>query len=1211
MKKLYLMLCVLLGCAFSIGTSAQSEFTKLATIQIGGAVSTIEADTWYFVYQARNVDQNAGTYDFCMEGDLPSPNQGGVLTDRGIGNQVFKMNASNLLEAQPASEYAAYVVKFLPIDGKDGAYNIQFGTGRYMTPPTGTTNGSTFTTAESIYDAGEFNIYNIDPEQPGPMGFNVYEYAGRIDNNGTDHNVVVWGSGKHETVGTSNSIWSVHEVIWGEGDEYEIALSELINRAYDLEQYGNGYFPTGTEPGQYDADAVAAFEQVLEAGIKADEPGAEPLTLEQIAALKQALEEAYQAVLDSKVPYILPDGYYRIRGALIFSNEVNIGEVDDAGNPVTETRDVYKYMYSDLNNGTIRARWQTPDDLGTDCTALWLVTRKEGGYDIVNMATEGRFNTVATSTAVTLSTNVENLMALDHVVNIDGVNYVNIRVATQEANARLYLHMGGHGNGTGVSGNIVGWENSYSNGNFGATEWTFEPVSQEEADAIVEAYAPSKDHEQMVSNYKAMVADVQPKLVIAKDISVEIFDDQPLITSVEQLSSPYTEESEGSLDQLLDGRANNGEDNFWHSNWTGGSVAAHTHYLQVALPDDDHPLITIQFTRRNVASDHITKWGVWGSNNPDAPDEEWVELASLNTPYSSSTETIVTDLFETQGMQYLRFYADATTTGRGYWHMAEFQLYPGQVIDPATSQYKVMGDIATNLEKVIADQADIEDEDLSPANYNALKEAYDAFIAKFVDPAPLREAIETAEAKADGIVVGSQPGFWERTDVANSIKAAIEAAKAYDVAGDYSAEQSTAHIEALQAQADAVAPAAIGIKTDKWYRLRFGTEAEFEQYGWSFEAGNPTTTTVDEQVYTINEALWGKYVTAGRHTTLQPAEGVTANDVEALESAEEAPMGTNLFLDDAADISVPDMSLFRFVAVADTAYMLQHKGSNLFIKAAGTSGAVSLSPHPSLFKVRAIGYGLNALAAESITGQAQSFLHAQVAQNIMVTWNVDHPGSRSGFFIEEAADVDAAYDGQDFFAPLQFGSVHMFCFPVPIQAADGMYAVSKADGTDITLAPIKEAEAGRPFVFINGDTEQYVAEEEEADAVALKHGYELVTEPDTTAIIRGTFTNLVVGNGVIVAEGNKLAVAKRSNTSVAANRAYIKADEKYDLEAEVTMTIDMNGQDGINAAIANVARRGELYTTDGRLVQRNANLNTLRHMPKGIYILNGTKVTVK
>ena len=796
MKKFYLLLCALLGALFSTATFAQEEFTSLKTIQIGPAVGEIEPDTWYFMYQCRNANQTSEKY--CAQGDIPEAGTGGVLADHGAGNKILKDAVGDVVDPVSAKDYAKCVVKFLPVDGKDGAYNVLFGTGRYMSTPSGSSNSSTFTTSDNIYDAGEFNIYNILPEEPGYIGFNVYDMQQRVDNNGPGYTVVIWGSGRHEEV-SGNSIWSVHEVIWGEADLYEMAMAELMDLYYEYMDYGDGYFNVGTEQGMYGEEEVKAFEAALEAAGSAEDPGREPPTLEEIEQLKQALLDTYAAVIASKVPYDLPDGYYRIRGGLIYTNEFETGEVDEEGNPITEERDVMKYLYSVLNSGTVYARWHTPDDLSTDCSALWKVTRKENSYDIVNMATDARFYNVARSTAVTMQTDSVVLMALDHVALIDDINYVNIRVATQAPDNYYYLHQSGHQSGAGVSGDIVGWSRSYGGENLGGSEWTFEEVSDEEAAAIIEAYEPIKNHDLMVSNYREMVADAEPKLTIAKDISVDVFEDQALITDVEQFSSPFTESSEGSIEALLDGDT----ETFWHSEWSAGSVDAHVHYLQVSLPEPEHRLIALKFTRRPVANDHVTQWAVTGSDDPDANDEDWIELATFDTPYGSNTETLVSDLFDPQGKQYLRFYADATTTGRGYWHVTEFQLYPGKVNNPEHSQYNVMGTIATNLEKVIDDQKDIEDEDLTAENYTALKNAYDAFIAKYVDPAPLREKLAAVEKKAEGVIVGTQPGFWADKSAGETLAATVAAAKAYDESGNYSPAQSDSYIETLQAQARA------------------------------------------------------------------------------------------------------------------------------------------------------------------------------------------------------------------------------------------------------------------------------------------------------------------------------------------------------------------------------------------------------------------------
>lgn len=149
-----------------------------------------------------------------------------------------------------------------------------------------------------------------------------------------------------------------------------------------------------------------------------------------------------------------------------------------------------------------------------------------------------------------------------------------------------------------------------------------------------------------------------------------------LVTNVSQLSSPYTEPTEGSLAELLDNNA----ETYWHSIWTGGEVAPHTHYLQVDLIESVNENICLQVSRRQTINDHITQWGVYGSNNATAADGDWEELASISMPYGCYTETRPSVPFDTKGYRYLRFYIDNTTgedngPTRGFGHLSEFRLF--------------------------------------------------------------------------------------------------------------------------------------------------------------------------------------------------------------------------------------------------------------------------------------------------------------------------------------------------------------------------------------------------------------------------------------------------------------------------------------------------------------------------------------------------------
>ena len=1239
-KKITSFLLLLVTMFISTNVMAQDDIDlDNKSITVGEVVESFEPNTWYFLHQGRDTGIGTGQYAPALVGEIPS--SGGFLYDNGLGENILKPGVSNVDFESSAKAKAGFLVRFIPT-GNEGAYNIQFGTGNWMTAPASDAQSAKFSSTDNIYDAGEFNIYYIDPETaPGTVGINVYDMKWRLDNNfagsegiNTGNTVVTWGSGKHETVLNddgmivSNSIWSIVAVQWGELEALAEAIRELEDTYAKYAAY-SGTFEVGDAPGQYGEEEVLAFEAALleayDAGEEAQDPAtADQWTVERLKATAQAVIDTYNAVLASQVRYNIASGYYFIRNGYSSEGVSNWYETvtNEAGEE--ETVNVFKYMKSGYSGETIVGTWGSVDreDVGTTAPALWIVTAEEDGtYDIVNAVTKGRFNNVAQSTTVTMDPASENRMAIDYVGTCNDEVFVDIRVSTQAAKDFLYLHPNGHSTGAGHSGNLVGWSCGHTSGtnDFGATEWVFEPISEEEALQILKDYEPYQNREKMVESYKAMVADAQAKIEIAKDIQISLDEENPLVTDVSQFFSPYTETREGSIDALIDGDAST----FWHSDWSS-SVPAGTHYLQVEMPDVEVANAAFQFTRRNVANDHITVWGVMGTNEFEAEKDACELLATINTPKNANDETLVSDVFETKGYKYLRFYAENTTGNgsatRGYFHLAEFQLYPAEVLQSETCQYNVMGDLVKNLEGVIAEQAEIEDADLTLDNYNKLKEAYDAFIEKFVDPAELRETLATVEEKSASIVTGTQPGFWTDKSTGDALDKTIADAKAYDAAGDYTPAASADYVEKLKAQAETVTTSAIGISTSKWYKIRFADEEMFEKYGWDKVAGE---AQVNEAAQTeTSPELFGKYIVASllseEKVTYEDANGnnqtISVYEMEPA-TADELSVGSKMHFMAADAITEPDMALFRFVAVGDSAYLLQNKGTGLFVKAAGTSGDATLSVHPSLFDVRAIGYGLNVIPARSIKGEKQSYLHAQVLQNVLVTWDVDYPGSRSGLLIEEAEDVAADFDGTEFNMAVLPGSFNGMCYPMDLSVKEGenatMWTVESVDveNNAVTLTKItKGANGGRPFILVHGAEFDPEATADETEMVVMKHNYAVTaTEPQAEAALKGVFAETKVGAGVLVPYQNTLTVSKQSSTKVAANGAYVSGDAPYDLQATFEVKFG-DGEDAIQTIISNATRTGAIYTLDGRIVTRKGNINSLQ---RGIYIINGTRVVIK
>ncbi|MBQ8968658.1 MAG: hypothetical protein IJ064_02855 [Bacteroidaceae bacterium] len=1176
--------------AFFMAASAQAQLPELQgkSVSVGGAVADFEPDTWYFLHQQRVLNDNKVAHS--EVGGLPEG--AGFIHDEGAGNVIYTRSIDNVPEGSSAASVAGYLVRFVPSSEHEGAYLMQFGTGNYLSIPDGAQNRTQMPTVVSIYDATELDVYKIE-DTDGHFAMNQYPMGVAINCTGVGYPVPIWGSGRNTSI-DGNADYSFHAAIWETLSERDAALKELEATLIEYREYLSNLQPIGTNPGEYGEAEVAAFEAALNAGdLDNPDSGIDEMTAEEIRQLIQNIISTYQAALASRVPMTLADGYYRLKtGQRYYIIETDEETMEDI------EREVDKYMNAQVNGETINARWGSSLDLDSDASVLWQVKNlAEGRLSIVNVATQATFTTVSTSTAVTLSTEGTAEIEVTPAGTVNGITYVNLNVHPL-ANNRCYLHQDGHTSGKGEGGPIVGWEPTYDREDQTphASEWQFIPVSDEEAQAIIEAYKPYQDREAMLNEYKTMLADAKAKLEIARDVQ-KIVDETPLITDAGQLSSPCSDAEEGlNIEYLIDGDVST----FWHSDWHNAYSGAH--YLQVEIREADVQNAVMQFTRRNNSGNQIIDWAVYGTDSYDAEQDECEHLTDITTPVGSFTETLTSNVFPTQGKKYIRFYFVRTTGNKTpvFAHMAEFQMFRAEVYQSPTCQYNVLGALATNLEKVISDQADLELEDITTTEYTALKQAYEAFIAKFVDPAPLRSVLTSTKDIASVVVTGTDPGFWSTGSGAANLLALYDEAKAYDEAGNYTAEQSQQYIDRLNQEKEDIYASANPIREGKWYRLRFASEEEYEQHGWDKSGANSKTNEAGQ--FTAFP-LFGKYVL--------PAEFNSEDHEVVITESSDLGLGSHLYFAEPDEISDATLSHFRFIAVGDTAYMLQNRATGLFLKATGTSGSVTLSVHPSLFDAtRAIGYGLNVIKSRSITGENQNYLHAQRDNNTLVTWDAYTPGSNSAFFIEEAADVAADYDGTEFQIPLTYGSLTGLCFPVEISAKESdtkLWTLNSIQDNVATLGAIEGGAAGgRPFFLQYGDLDQYQADDV-ADMVTLRHGYAITgPQPQTDTPIKGSYTSEVVGAGVIVAEGNALVVSKRSNTRVAANGAYIATEGGFDLEAVISL--QFSETDGIQATPQDAASgtaNTVIYTIDGRRV------SNAQRLTRGIYIQGGTKVIVK
>ncbi len=926
-------------------------------------------------------------------------------------------------------------------------------------------------------------------------------------------------------------------------------------------------FPLGDDYGQYPADLYDAFVSAMNAALILDSDEGKNLTTEQLNAMSQAIVDAYKALIAAKKMYLPANGYYRFICARQFSE----------GDDEMGWTNVTKAMYSDSSGAN---NWKTVDR--EDPTFLWtLELQDDKSYLLRNASNKLIFNSAEKCG------DKENYITLDAISKVDGIyNTIwplsteedvvmfNFRFKNDPANDYKYIHMNWHNGGTGWGGPMTVWCNTTNDS--GASEWYLEPVDESVVQELL-----NSDYN---FAFAQMLADAKAKAAIANDMTKK-----RLITDASQFSSPYSQNDLGNRDggSLSEGvLLDNDNATFWHSYWEGGNAEAGVHYLQVEMPEEIGGDVEFTFSRRKWASDdHVTTWGIYGSNDFDGEkyDCEWI--ADLETPYGSNDETITTrfKIEEGRQYQYLRFYAEKTTSNRGYWHVSEFQLY--SLSENPNNQASNMGDTYTNLLNAIAEAEKVDPNAVGKADYEALKAAYDPFVEMFVDPTPLRKALDVAEPSIDLCDIGNNPGQWTQEAYDACVKD-IEEARAYDQAGKYTQEQTDAYVALLGDGKSKILAAANKVSPDKFYTIRFASEDLYEEQGWS------TSNVVSEE--------WGDLF----DTYLCPAYA------ETLEStpASEVRQGSFMFFttDDKADIA------FRFIPVGDDKFIIQHQASGLFIHCYGRNSWTGLTLTPTLFSVGAVGYGENIIKSFDYEGKDLACLHAQLNNHRLVTWQDDYAGCNSGLIIEE---IDADVVGSPL-ADYKSGEVTTMCYPVSVQPSEGsLYAVAGTytanDKVYVAMNKVEKAEAGQPVVYIAKGV--YDEEnEEDISTISLTIGTDVVTTPQNDGALQGTYEDVDLTSDAIIFRGDKCEMSTEETARVYANHAYVVPDDKADASGSYSLVLEVGATiDGISKALSDVSCQGDVFDMSGRLVKSKATLNDVHSLSHGIYILNGIKILVK
>ena len=359
MKKItsFLMMAVLCCASVFAQETVGTELPEYKLVKVGVAQAEMVPGQWYFLQNSRNGQNNSYEY-FALPGEAPV--RGGFVTDRG--SDKIGLSAQSVLEAATSEdgvsseEYKKHIVRFVAVEGEEGAYSIQFATGNWIAenPDNGVVSNNQYIGGL----AGKWNFYLVKNAEgaentAGRFAWNKYNMQNRVDNNGVGNNVCFWNSGEitiadldwnqteeHGDAGIiGNNIWQIYDIqIVGDLDLYADALQALSEDFSAITSQNEGNIiqslidgnNVGTEPGNYRKEDVDAFLEIHEK-VQAvmdmwDFEGVEAIqavypTAEDLKALNESYVGAWNHMIENKVPRAasnIAPGYYTINSCLFW-----------------------------------------------------------------------------------------------------------------------------------------------------------------------------------------------------------------------------------------------------------------------------------------------------------------------------------------------------------------------------------------------------------------------------------------------------------------------------------------------------------------------------------------------------------------------------------------------------------------------------------------------------------------------------------------------------------------------------------------------------------------------------------------------------------------------------------------------------------------------------------------------------------------------------
>lgn len=705
-----------------------------------------------------------------------------------------------------------------------------------------------------------------------------------------------------------------------------------------------------------------------------------------------------------------------------------------------------------------------------------------------------------------------------------------------------------------------------------------------------------------------------------------------LITNGENLSSPMADKDEGMGEQhspavLLDSKA----ETFFHTSWHGGDDAwKGGHFLQFKLDNPEKELL-LKWVKRNNgngndgAPEKITIWGAKSdtaleagkadkvdqdgnvvndtNGNPVVDFDAWKKnqgwdslvVSTFTYPYTvtwqgdNGNEVKKTNF---AGTAYFKLPADKGTykyfrmevtktvgngngNGNKYFHGSEFRVYKGaydgqnSLIDavPQTDRTALTTAIATLKGELNTKKA-------TKTSIEALRAAYDQFLKNYPDPTRVTKAIAAAKALEKAAEESDEVGYYA-TGSKDTYKTAIETVENNLKEITAKKQPTVAQVNDLLAQVDAANKAFAE-------KLNVPAEGIYRIVSKSSEAG-----VADNSVVANTPSMKNYLKLDGRMK-----DGSIYKDVPNFKSR----LG----------------AYWKLTKVAG-GYTYQNLYTGLYLAPKEEKGTrvMSLRKAPYTLGLRyAKTPGCFNLVADTadVQDKAHVYVNAEPGSKNLVLWNEANGKDNSAFsFTEAQEDLEEVLEAE-FSLPIQKGVPQIITLPIAAEAGtNNFYTVIGQDAENkIQLKKhTGTLEAGQAYVLIPeaGSEASVISLISKAQTIATLAPVSTPATPFNGLVPVFETTKVSKDSGVFNADHSKVLLSEVGE-SVAAGSGYFSkmpvTTETGDKFLETNGTITTVGRVVANGQLVNA-----VYTLSGVRVKGT------KHLPAGLYIVNGKKVVVK